>query len=429
MLSRAIIVDIMNRRQLFRNAGYATALFGVPASRTALGATPLPGDALYERDPEAYWAKVREEQFLLPGWRAFLSNGSLGVAPKPVVVAVTDYLNRSAELNVDPYPRWGYETLDGHRTELAEFLGCKKDELALMHNATEALSTIASGVDLNPGDEVVITDQEHTSGRSGWLQRQARHGIQVREVKLPLPPKSPEQLADILVSSIGPKTRVLSFSGITSPTGLILPVRQICDAARAKNVITVVDGAHMNGQIAMRLSDLGCDYYAGSPHKWLFAPAGCGLLYIREENLDRLWANTVTGGWDNKALKAARFMMVGTNNRAIFEGMIAGLRFAKQIGPERIYTRIHQLARSIYQQARALGYVDLMTPEDERMYGSLVTIKFRTTELKPLVDACAKKRIWVTAAQQVRLSSHIHTRPSDIAMFFETVRETVGRQA
>src|SRR5438067_5253468 len=131
----------MNRRQLFHHAGYAAALFGVPASQTAIAAPPLPSDALYERDSEAYWTKLRDEQFLLPGWRAFLNNGSLGVAPKPVVAAVTDYLNRSAALNVEPYPRWGYETLDEYRTELSEFLGCKKDELALMHNATEAMST------------------------------------------------------------------------------------------------------------------------------------------------------------------------------------------------------------------------------------------------------------------------------------------------
>src|SRR5207237_4778669 len=96
-----------------------------------LAAPPLSADSLYQRDPEAYWTKLRDEQFLLPGWRAFLNNGSLGVAPKAVVAAVTDYLNRSAALNVAPYPRWADETLDEYRTELSECLGCRKDELAL----------------------------------------------------------------------------------------------------------------------------------------------------------------------------------------------------------------------------------------------------------------------------------------------------------
>ena len=416
----------MNRRDVLRNAAYAAALFGLPAAAETAGVPDLPGDSLFRRDREAYWNRLRDEQFLLPGWRAFLNNGSLGVAPKAVVKAVADYLNSSAALEMEYYPRWGYETLDEFRAELGEYLGCNKDELALMHNATEAMSTIAAGVDLKAGDEVILTDQEHPSGKSGWLMRQARHGIQVREVKIPLPPKSPEQITDLLISAIGPRTRVISFSGITTTTGLLTPVRDICQAARAKGIITVVDGAHMHGQVAVKLSELGCDYFAGSPHKWMFAPAGCGFLYIREENLDRLWPNTVTAGWDNKDLKAARFMQVGTNNRAIFEGLMAGLRFARRVGPERIYARTHQLSRSVYEKARAVSYLELLTPDDDRMFGALVTFQIKKEKLDPFWEACKKKRIWTTGGARLRVSTHIHTRPQDIDLLFATMRETLG---
>ncbi|HLJ49294.1 MAG TPA: aminotransferase class V-fold PLP-dependent enzyme [Bryobacteraceae bacterium] len=415
----------MNRRDVLRNAAYAAALFGVPA-RGATGPVPaLPDDSVFRKDPEAYWSRLRDDQFLLPGWRAFMNNGSLGIAPKTVVKAVTDYLNSMAALEMDYYPRWGYETLDDFRTELAEYIGCKKDEVAMAHNATEALSTIAAGIDLKAGDEVVMTDQEHPSGRSGWQVRQARHGIQVREVKLPLPPKSPEQLTDIMISAIGPRTRVLFFSGIMSPTGLLMPIRQICEAAREKGVITVVDGAHMHGQVDVKISQLGCDYFAGSPHKWMFAPAGSGFLYVREENLDRLWPTIVTGGWDKKEIKAARFQMMGTNNRAIFEGMIAGLRFAKSIGPERIYARTHELARSVYEKARAVPYLNLLSPEDDRMYGALVTFEIKK-DAGPFVEACRKKKIWIAGAPRLRVSTHIHTRPRDIDLMFATLRESLG---
>lgn len=415
----------MNRRDVLRNAAYAAALFGVPA-RGATGPVPaLPDDTLFRKDPEAYWSRLRDDQFLLPGWRAFMNNGSLGIAPKPVVMAVTDYLNSMAALEMDYYPRWGYETLDEFRTELAEYLGCKKDEVAMAHNATEALSTIAAGIDLKAGDEVVMTDQEHPSGRSGWQVRQARHGITVREVKLPLPPKSAEQLADVMISAIGPRTRVIFFSGITSPTGLLMPIREICEAARAKGVISVVDGAHMHGQVDVKISQLGCDYFAGSPHKWMFAPAGSGFLYVREENLERLWPTIVTAGWDNKNIKAARYQMMGTNNRAIFEGMIAGLRFAKSVGPERIYTRTHQLARSVYEKARAVPYLNLLTPEDDRMYGALVTFEIKK-DPAPFLEACKKKRIWIAGVPRLRVSTHIHTRPRDVELLFATLRETLG---
>ena len=417
----------MRRRDALKNAAYAAALFGLaPADAAPSAPPPLPSSDLFARDAETYWKRIREEQFLLPGWRAFLNNGSLGIAPKPVLYAVTDYLNRSAGLLMDEYPRWGYETLDEHRAQLAAFFGCKKEELALMHNATEAMSTIAAGLDLKPGDEVVLTDQEHPSGRSCWQVKAARSGIALREVKIPLPPKSPEQIANLLVSAIGPKTRVLSFSGITTVTGLITPIRDICRAARAKGVITVVDGAHMNGQVPFSLSDLGCDFFAGSPHKWLFTPAGCGLLYIREEMQERHWPTIVTGGWDNRELKAARYMMVGTNNRAIFEGLIAGLKFLKDIGPERVYGRTHQLARSVFEKASRKPYLELLTPDDDRMFGAMVTVRFRNGNPEKLWELCRQKRIWTVQGERVRISTHIHTRPSDIDMFFEIMKEALG---
>lgn len=395
-------------------------------AKAAIDTRPLPDDRLLERNADKYWARVRDEQFFLPGWRAFLNNGSLGIAPKPVVRAVAEYLEQSAALTMDYYPRWGYETMDEQRQEMADFYGCRKDELAFMHNATEAMCTIAGGIDLKAGDEVIITDQEHPSGRGCWQMRQARHAITLKEVKLPLPPKNPGQLTDLLIGSIGPRTRVLSFSGITSPTGLILPIREICDAARAKGVITVVDGAHMHGQIAFKISELGCDYMAGSPHKWAYAPAGCGLLYVREENLEKLWPSIMSGSWNRMDLKAARFMNVGTNNRALFEGMMAGLRFLKQLGPERVYGRMHELARYYFNKARECPQVELLTPDNDRMFGCLVAVRFKADKLDAFHDALKKKRIWVTPGRQVRLSAHIHTRKSDIDLYFDTIRATLG---
>ena len=299
------------RRSIITGAGGA-ALAALPPPLSA-EALALPSASLLESAPEKYWQRIRDEQFLLPVARVFLNNGSLGVAPKPVIQAVTGYLERGAALDLPPgeYPRWGYETLDAQRTVAAAYLGCAKDDLAFTHNATEALSTIAAGLDLRAGDEVLMTDQEHASGKAGWQVRQARHGIAIREVKLTFPPLSPDQLADTMIGAIGPRTRVLFFSGLLSVTGTVMPVRQICDAARAKGVITVVDGAHMNGQIPMRIDELGCDYYAGSPHKWMFAPAGCGILWGRPEMLDKLWPTNVTGGWDKKESHALRFMKIG----------------------------------------------------------------------------------------------------------------------
>jgi selenocysteine lyase/cysteine desulfurase len=411
----------MRRREALGRLS-AAALFGLPAGAADGKAGPLPDPALLERDPERYWARVRDEQFLLPGWRAFLNNGSLGVAPRPVLAAVEAYLRHGASRVTDEYPRWGYETLEAHRAEMAAFLGCKTGELAFTHNATEAMNIVAHGLELKPGDEVLLTDQEHPGGRECWLKRARRDGILVREVSIPLPPASPEQLVERITGAIGPRTRVLSFSGITSPTGLVLPVREICEQARARGVTTVVDGAHMTGQVKLRLDELGCDFFAGSPHKWLFAPAGCGLLYIREEWLERLWPLVVTGGWDKPELKAARFMQVGTNERAIFEGLLAGKRFAEAIGPERIYARIHELARRVRAMAAARPSLELLTPEDDRLYAAMVAFRLKPEPLARLRKLAAERRIWLSGGEEtIRISTHIHTRPSDIELFFATL--------
>ena len=409
-----------------RNLTYSAALFGLPEVATADSETELPSSGILDNDPEGYWNRLREDQFLMPGKRAFLNTGSLGVAPRPVVKAIADYLHQSAALNIDKgTPRWGYETLDEQRSELAQFVGCSKDELAITHNATEALSIIAGGMPLDRGAEVLITDQEHASGRSPWGVREAKGEITVREVRIPLPPENPDQLVHVVISAIGPKTRVLSFSGITTTTGLIMPIRQICDAARERGVITVVDAAHMTGQVEFRISDMNCDYFAGSPHKWLFAPAGSGLLYIREERLDSHFPVIATADWDDKSLKAGRFMRFGTNNRAIIEGFMAGLHFAKALGTKKIYDRIHELAMATYARARALPYTEMQTAEDHNMYGSLVTFRLKLTDvqLERLWRLCDKRLIWTTRNARLRISTHVHTRRSDLDLFFETLAE------
>jgi selenocysteine lyase/cysteine desulfurase len=419
----------MNRREAIRNLTYSAALFGLPPAALSADINALPSQVEYERDAELYWKRLRDEQFLMPGKRVFLQTGSLGVAARPVVDAVSNYLDKAAALDIaEGYPRWGYETLDEEREELAEYVGCKKDELAITHNATEAMSIIAGGMPLGPGAEVLITDQEHPSGREPWLLRESKGELSVRVVDIPLPAQSPAQISEIVISAIGPETRVLSFSGITSGVGLIMPIREICDAARARGVITVVDGAHMTGQVPLRISEMNCDYFAGSPHKWLFAPAGSGLLYIREERLDQHYPVIATAGWDDKSLKAGRFMRFGTNNRAIVKGFMAGLHFAKAIGPEKIYERIHDLAVDVYRHASELPYIEMISSADDRMYGSLVTFRVNLPDekLARLWAACRERMIWTTENAHLRISTHVHTRKSDLDVFFSTLQEAAA---
>ena len=410
----------LTRRDALRQFGWIGALAGLGWEGERAVAAPLPDERWLNADPDRYWTTLRAEQFLLADERIFLNPGSLGIAPRPVLETMIASLHRAAEYATNEIERWGYETLDAERSEMAEFLGCATEELAFTHNCTEAMSTIANGLDLKAGDEVVMTNQEHGGGSSSWKLRAARMGIVVREVAIPLTPKEPGQLADPLVAAIGPRTRVLMFSGITSPTGLTLPTRELCQAARDRGVLSVVDGAHMDGQIHVNLHELGCDYFVGSPHKWMFAPAGCGLLYGRDDALDRLWPCIATSGWDNKReLRAGRFMMIGTNNRATIHGMIAGLRFLRQIGPERIYARTHQLARMVVEQARRRSYFELVTPDDSRFFHAMVSFRCKAKNLDALGAALRANKINVVGGERFRVSTHIHARPRDIQRMFE----------
>jgi isopenicillin-N epimerase len=385
----------------------------------------LPSREWLTKDPERFWNTLRSEQFLLADRRIFLNPGSLGVVPRPVLQAMVNSLDRGAAYATDDIVRWGYETLEPERAEMAEFLGCGKAEVAFMHNCTEAMSFIANGLDLKEGDEVLMTNQEHGGGSACWRLKAVRTGIVVREVEIPVSPKEPGEILDRLISAVEPRTRVLSFSGITSPTGLILPVADICRVAREKGLISVVDGAHMDGQVPVNLRDLGCDYFAGSPHKWMFAPAGCGLLYGRGEALDRLWPTVVTSGWDNHELGSARFMMIGTNNRATVDGMMEGLRFLKKLGPELVYQRTHHLARLAMEQARRRDYLELITPDDSRFFHAMVSARCTGRKPELLGAALRKNNINVVAGERFRITTHIHARPGDIERLFEVCDSAV----
>jgi isopenicillin-N epimerase len=418
----------MRRRELLKQSAYAATFLGLPLCGQSAPAHALPPRTLLRQDPDAYWLRVRQEQFLLPDWRVFLNTGGLGVAPKPVLQAIAHHLNLAATLVGDDLLYWGGFPHDDLRQELAEFFGCRPQELALTHNTTEGMNIVANGLDLRPGDEVVMTDQEHPGGSCCWFQKQARFGISVRQVKIPLPPKSSEEIADRLISAIGPRTRVLSFSGITSPTGLILPVRSICEAARAKGVITLVDGAHMPGQLPLNFHELGCDFLACSPHKWMLTTSGCGLFCGREEMLERLWVNVAAAGWDQKNLKAGRFQMVGTNNLAIIQGMMVALRFLQELGPESAYNRINDLAREVFTRARSVPTVELLTADDDRLYAGMVTFRIKSGNAPRFWDLCRLRRIWLLPAQatpgdRIRVSTHIHTRKSDLDLLFQTIQE------
>jgi selenocysteine lyase/cysteine desulfurase len=335
------------RRFLTSGTGFAGTLLFQNSLFAQLDKAPaaLPSASLYQTDQDAYWAQVRQ-QFLIPDDEIYLNNGTVGSSPAPVLRAIFDAYSvteRMDQEDPEDYPIWGYAAWNQFRDPLAQFVFCKREDLALVRNATEANSYIANGIDLKAGDEVLMTDQEHPGGEQPWQLRAKRYGVVVKKVMLPKPILNAAQVLNLFNDAITPRTRVIFFSHITTVTGVVLPAKELCALARSKDILSAVDGAHVTGMMQLNLSDLGCDMYSSSPHKWLQAPKGSGFLYVRDEVVDRVWNTIATEGWNETELRAERFQRIGSSNVPSLWGLMAAIQFANEIGMDRIEKRHREL--------------------------------------------------------------------------------------
>src|SRR5438094_7236420 len=180
-----------------------------------------------------------------------------------------------------------------------------------------------------------MTEQKQPGGEHPLNLRAKRYGVVVKKVTLPKPVQNAPQVLNLFNDAITPRTRVLFFSHITTATGVVLPAKELCGLARTKGILSAVDGAHVIGMMKLNLHELGCDMYSSSPHKWLQAPKGTGFLYVREEELDRLWNTIVTAAWHALKLRAKHFQRVGSSHAPSLSGLRSEVQLANQIGMQR----------------------------------------------------------------------------------------------
>lgn len=387
----------------------------------AMAVRALPEGVLYEQDPEHYWARVRE-QFLIPHGEVYLNNGTVGSSPAPVLRAVFEGYNTLERMDaVDPedYPIWGYGPWNQFRDPLAAFVGCARDNIALVRNSTEANNYLANGIDLKPGDEVLMTDQEHPGGEQPWLLKAKRYGTVVKKVTLPKPVPDAAHVMNLFADAITPRTRVMFFSHITTVTGVVLPVKELCALARSKGILSFVDGAHVTGMMRLNVTDLGCDAYASSPHKWLQAPKGTGYLYVRDEVMDRLWNTIATEGWDEPQLKAERFQRIGSSNVPTLHGLVAAITLANSIGIDRIEARHRELCDYILAEMMKRG-AESWTSPDPALRCAIATVNVAPVKKTPLEAWLWKEqkiRIRGGDPSRIRLSTPYYLLRSDIDRF------------
>ncbi|HSC44332.1 MAG TPA: aminotransferase class V-fold PLP-dependent enzyme [Candidatus Acidoferrum sp.] len=428
---------MFDRRAFLSSIGTAAAAaIALPDSSSLLQAQQaaahpnppaLPDPSLYDKDEEAYWTAIRK-QFLIPDDEVYLNNGTVGSSPLPVLRSIIDCYHdaeRLAQHDPEDYPIWGYAAWNEFRDPLAKFVGCNRDEIALLRNATEANSYIANGLDLKPGDEVLMTDQEHPGGEHPWNLRAKRTLIGVKKITLPKPVTDPAMVLNLFSEAISSRTKVLFFSHITTVTGVVLPAKQLCALARSKGILSAVDGAHVPGMMKLNLHDLGCDMYSSSPHKWLQATKGTGFLYVRDEVIDRLWNTIATEGWDDKKLRAERFQRIGSSNVPALCGLRAAIDFANSIGIERIEKRHRANANYMLAEMTKRGALSWTSPDPNLRCG-ITTVNvapYTMPETENWLWKEKKIRIRGGAPSKIRLSTPYYVLRKDIDRFLASYDE------
>jgi selenocysteine lyase/cysteine desulfurase len=324
----------MHRRSFFQSAASLAAL-AEPFSVRASTAKDRPAEEVAA--DEDFWAEVRNE-FTIDRTVVNFNNGYASPAPRTVQEAMRRYLDYT---NMGPYHTMVQQLdkrIESARRMVAEVAGCDAEEIAITRNASESLEIAQLGVSLKPGDEVLTTNQDYPRMLTTYAQRVRREGIRLNAISFPVPVVSMDDLYQRVEQAVTPRTRLIHFCHITNRTGQIFPVRRICDMAQARNIPVIVDGAHAFNQFPFKISDLNCDYYGVSLHKWTFAPIGTGFLYVRKSRIKDTWAlmASVQGNDDN----IRKFEEIGTHPAANYDAICEAIAFNQNIGIERKAARL-----------------------------------------------------------------------------------------
>ncbi len=333
--------------------------------------TMLPGIGL-ARDDEAYWRQVRGQFPLRPG---FSLMNAANLCPSPFVVSEA-VAAHTRDIDTDASFQNRGKYADYYRdaiTRLAQYMGCDRDEIVITRNTTEGNNQVVTGLDLGPGDDVLLWDQNHPCNNTSWDVRARRLGFSVRRVAVPANPTSTNDLLRPFVEALQPQTRVVSFSHVSNISGIALPATELCSAMRDRGILTLIDGAQTFGLHVVNLHKIGCDFYAGSAHKWFMGPKEGGLLYIRRESGERLWPSIVGMGWTEDLVGAPRFSTLGQRDDAMCAAMGRAVEFLESIGNDRIERRVRTLASALKAGiAERVPGATLVTPVSQDLSGGVV---------------------------------------------------------
>ncbi len=384
----------------------------------------------------SFWAEARAAMLLDPTV-ANLNTGSFGPLPRIVFERATELRGRLAEEPMDFLLRHLPPLLWTARERLAAYLGGDPKRLVFTANVSVAINIVASSLRLASPGEILLTDHEYGAMHWCWERAAQRQGLTLRTFRLPVLAENPAEIVAAFREAIQPETRLLFFSHVLSPTGLVLPAREICSEARRRGVLTVVDGAHAPAMVPVDLANIPCDFYGANCHKWLLAPTGSGFLYLGAGSEGRLQPLQVSWGWHHERgrlderdefgstprLRALEFE--GTRDCCPWLCVQTAIDFQAGIGPERIRGRIAELVRYVRRRLGDDLGLPLHTPRHPALHGTMTAFR-----LPPDSDLPAMRReLW----QRFRIEAPFIERPEQplirVSTHFYNTEEEVDRLA
>lgn len=415
---------VISRRKLLLSGLAFAALRDDALDLCARLVTRLSADPLDAAQDEDFWFQI-QEAFTLDRSMVNFNNG--GVCPSPKVVL--DAFRRQVEYSnqAPSFTMWRHleDEIESVRRRLARHFGCDAEEIAITRNASEALEICLFGFDLQPGDEILTTTQDYPRMINTIKQRERRDGVKMRQVHIPVVPRDKQEIVSAIESGITSRTRLILICHVIFLNGQILPVRDICELGRRYGIPVIVDGAHAFAHLPFVQSDLACDYYGTSLHKWLMAPIGTGFLYVKRDRIPHLWPlMAATPEQDGNIRK---FEEIGTHPAANHNAIAEALTFHELIGVERKAARLRYL--------RSLWAERLLDEANVRFHTNLApehSCGLTTVEIKNIAPADLaawlwdKHRIFVTTIDHeqfkgIRVTPNIYTTLDEIDRFAEAM--------
>jgi isopenicillin-N epimerase len=309
----------------------------------------------------------------------FLNHGSFGATPKEVFAVYQEWQRRLEHQPVKFLGREVQGYLTEARASLGQYLNADKDDLTFVMNATTGVNIVARSLNLKDGDEVLASDHEYGACNNTWTYLSQRQGFTYKQVAVPLPIKSNEEMLEAFWQGVTPKTKVIFLSHITSPTAVTFPVAEICKRAREAGILTLIDGAHAPGQVPLDMQAMGADFYTGNCHKWMCSPKGAGFLYVRREHQSMIEPLVVSWGWSgqNHEKLGSSFLdnyaWQGTQDFSAYLSVPAAIEFQKKYDWDKVRVTCHVLLKDCLNKLNELTGLEPVYTSDSFYHQLAIT--------------------------------------------------------